>query len=335
MNVRIVGAAASIPAHVMTSKDVVQRVKQESSVRLPLPNNTLEMMTGIKQRYYIADGQQASDLAVDAACKVLAQTNTPLQDIDLIIWASASQDVSEPATAHIVQKKLGINVAVMDVKNACNSFINGVQVAEALLKSGQYRKALVVNGETPSRFIRWDMHSRAALLEHMAGFTFGDAGAAMLLEATDEHTGIFYRKFQSLSQYWDVGGVFAGGSMYTRDLDYSYFRGNAGKLNEIFDIVGPDLLVEACEATGLGIDDFEKVVLHQVTMHYLNIFLNKAQIPREKIVLTLPHYGNMAAASMPVGFSQALERGEIQRGDKVLFLGIAGGLSLGVIMVEY
>ncbi|MEM9954621.1 MAG: ketoacyl-ACP synthase III [Chloroflexota bacterium] len=335
MNVRIVGVAGSIPDCVMTSKEVVQQVKQLSPIRLPLPNNLLEMMTGIKQRHFITDDVQASDLAVDAACRVLAQTNTPLHEIDLIVWASASQDVAEPATAHIVQSKLGINVAVMDVKNACNSFINGMQVAEALLKSGQYRKALVVNGETPSRFIRWDMQNREALLEHMAGFTFGDAGAAMLLEATEQDTGIFYRKFQSLSQYWDIGGVFGGGSMHARDLEYSYFRGKGEKLNEVFDLVGPDMLFDAFEATGLTADDFSRVLVHQVTMNYLKIFLQKTGIAREKVVLTLPEYGNMAAASMPVGFSLAVERGEIQRGDKVLMLGIAGGLSLGIVMLEY
>ncbi|MEO1645227.1 MAG: ketoacyl-ACP synthase III, partial [Chloroflexota bacterium] len=325
MNARIVGVARSVPDCVVTSKEVVQRVKQMSPVRLPLPDNLLELMTGIKQRHYIEDGRQASDLAVDAACKVLAQTNTPLDEIDLIVWASASQDVSEPATAHIVQSKLGINVAVMDVKNACNSFINGMQVAEALLKSGQYRKALVVNGETPSRFIRWDMQNRQALLDHMAGFTFGDAGAAMLLEATDDDTGIFYRNFQSLSQYWDIGGVFAGGSLHTRDLEYSYFRGKGDKLNNVFDLVGPDMLFDAFAETGLQSDDFSRVLVHQVTMNYLKIFLDKTGIPREKVMLTLPEYGNMAAASMPVGFSLAVERGEIQRGDKVLMLGIAGG----------
>jgi acyl-CoA:acyl-CoA alkyltransferase len=335
MRVRIAGLAAAIPSEIVSSREVVQRVKAASPIRLPLPDNLLEMATGIRERHYIAEHLNASDLAVEAAEKALAMAGQTAQDVELVLWASASQDVSEPATAHIVQKKLGIAVAAMDIKNACNSFINGLQVADALIRAGQYRNALVVVGETPSRFIRWDMQSREALVEHLAGFTFGDGGAAFFLEAHEGTGGVFFSKFESLPEYWDIGGVFAGGSMYTRDLDYAYFRGDSSRLNEVFDLVGPDLLLHSLEKTNLQINDFARVVLHQVTIPYLNIFLKKTCIPREKIVLTLPQYGNMAAASMPVGFAEAVKRGEIQRGDKVLFLGIAGGLSLGVVMVEF
>jgi 3-oxoacyl-[acyl-carrier-protein] synthase-3 len=335
MRVRIAASAAAIPPQIVSSREVVQRVKAASPLRLPLPDTLLEMTTGIKERRYIAEHLNASDLAVEAAQKALEAAGWSGDELDLVLWASASQDVSEPATSHIVQKKLGIAKAAMDIKNACNSFINGLQVAEALLRVGQYRKALVVVGETPSRFIRWDMQNRAALVEHLAGFTFGDGGAAFLLEAHEGSGGIFFCKFNSIPEYWDIGGVFAGGSMYTRDLEYSYFRGDASRLNEVFDLVGPELLLQSLEETGLSLDDFARVVLHQVTIPYLNIFLKKTCIPREKIILTLPQYGNMAAASMPVGFAQAVANGEIKRGDKVLFLGIAGGLSLGVMMLEY
>jgi acyl-CoA:acyl-CoA alkyltransferase len=335
MRVRIAACASALPPQIVSSREVVQRVKAASPLHLPLPNSLLEIATGIKERRYIAEHLNASDLAVEAAEKALALAGRSPQDVDLVLWASASQDVSEPATSHIVQKKLGIATAAMDIKNACNSFINGLQVAEALIRVGQYRNALVVVGETPSRFIRWDMQNRAALVEHLAGFTFGDGGAAFFLEGHEGTEGIFFCKFQSIPEFWDIGGVFAGGSMYTRDLEYSYFRGDASKLNDVFDLVGPELLLQSLEETGLRLEDFSRIVLHQVTMPYLKIFLKKTCIPEEKIVLTLPQYGNMAAASMPVGFAQAVASGAIKRGDKVLFLGIAGGLSLGVVMIEY
>lgn len=334
MNVRIVGSAAYLPPDEVTSSDVVQRIHAQSE-NVRIPGNMLEFMTGIKTRRYADDKTNASDLAVAAARHVLVQTSTTPEDIDVLIFASASQDITEPATAHVVQSKLEMSAPAMDVKNACNSFINGLQVAEALIQCGQYRNALVCVGETPSRVIRWDVTDRDDLRTHMGGYTFGDGGAAILLEGTDSEPGIFYRQFRSLSHFWDMGGIYGGGSLHPRDHRYTYFTADATKIYEVVTSLGPDIVLGALEATGLKYDDFARVVVHQVTMPLLKTFLQRTCIPLEKVVLTLPEYGNMASASMPIAFAQSVDRGHIRRGDKVMFVGLAGGISLGVLMVQY
>lgn len=336
MRVRVAGTAYYLPEKIYSSDDVIHRVREHSTKKLPfLTGRLLEMATGIKERRYLDDNQDASDLAVGAVQNLVDKYGFDLKTVDALIFASASHDVSEPATAHIVQHKLGISVPVFDVKNACNSFINGIQVGEALIQSGQYRRILVCNGESPSRFVRWQLDTKEQLREYMAGLTFGDAGTAVLLEPSFDESGIFYRKFESHSHLWDIGGVFGGGSHYTRDLDYSYFRGDSSRLREAFEVIGASLLDCALQETGLTYDDFSRIMVHQVTMSFLDLYLSRTGIPGEKVEITLPKHGNMAAASMGVAFAQAEERGAFQRGDNVLFTGLAGGISLGVMMLKY
>src|ERR1051325_5970796 len=121
---------------------------------LRLPTGLIHRMTGWRQVHIRPEGWQASALAVAAARTALAESPGP---IDLLLFASASQDLIEPATSHIVAAKLGLDCPVMDIKNACNSVINAMQVAEALIGAGQYRRVLVASGEQPSHAVRWDL----------------------------------------------------------------------------------------------------------------------------------------------------------------------------------
>src|SRR5262249_36336518 len=146
-----------------------------------------------------------SDLAAEACRRVLAKTSTACEAIDLLVFASAGQDLIEPATSHVAQSKLGTHAPVMDIKNACNSFLNGVQVAESLLLTGQYRRILVATGEIPSIGIKWTVADKTDLRLSFPGYTFGDAGAAVLIVPAAEMEGIFYRRFAALSQHWDIG----------------------------------------------------------------------------------------------------------------------------------
>jgi 3-oxoacyl-[acyl-carrier-protein] synthase-3 len=336
MRVRVTGVGVYLPDQIVSSTSVMQRIRDCSNPYMQNLNaRLLEMATGIKERRYLDDSCNASDLALKAIQNMAGKIELDLSRVDALIWASASHDVSEPATAHIVQHKLGISVPVFDIKNACNSFINGIQVGEALVQSGQYRCVIVCVGESPSRFIRWHVKDKAELREYMAGYTFGDAGAAVLLEPSDDESGIFYRKFQSHSHLWDVGGVFAGGSLYTRDLDYAYFRGSSERLRDAFELLSAQVLDSALAETGLTYSDFKRIFVHQVTISLLELYSARTGIPLEKVEITLPTLGNMAAASMGVAFALAEERGAIQRGDKVLFTGLAGGISLGVMMLTY
>lgn len=334
MSIRVAAIASALPDDVVTSTAVEQRIKHSSPGLLLIPG-IVKKMTGIERRRYADEATNTSDLAVAACREALSRARVSHDEVDLLIFASASQDVIEPATAHIVQSKLGTRAAVMDVKNACNSFMNGVQVAESLMLSGQYRTALVTTGEVPSRCIKWSVTDYNDFRLSFPGYTFGDAGAAVVLQTTSKNGGIFYRRFYSLSEHWPIGGLMTGGSMHIRGDEFTYFRGDGVALKEAFMSVGPQFLFDALRETGTAFCDYARIFVHQVTMDYLGAFLRVADIPRDRVFMTLAEYGNMAAATLPVGFDLAVQRGEIRRGDKVMFIGLAGGISVGAMMLEY
>src|SRR3954447_20197390 len=181
MNVGITGIAYALPAREVPTAELQRRVAVASG--LVLPPRMFEQATGIKRRRVAADGEYASDLAIDAATKVLADTGTEPHDVDLLLFAGATRDMPEPATAHVVQAALGSKAHALDVTNACNSFLNGIDLARTMVLAGRARRALVVTGETPSRAARPTVAGLAQARSAFAGFTFGDAGAAVVVEA--------------------------------------------------------------------------------------------------------------------------------------------------------
>ncbi|GAA2137954.1 3-oxoacyl-ACP synthase III family protein [Actinomadura napierensis] len=332
MRARITAVAAHLPPRVVTSAEVEARVAAESPGYRSHPT-IVERMTGIRARHVMDAGEQASDLAVAAARRVLAQRGTGADAVDLLIFGSASQDLIEPATAHIVAAKLGASCPVFDVKNACNSFLNGLQTADALIRTGQHERVLVCTGESPSRAIRWTVRDRAQFVDAFAGYTLSDGGAAMLVEASPDG-GIFYRDFAAVSSAWEIGTLPAGGSMHPRDPEFTYFKGDGRRLKDAFLAAGPEIFTTALEKTGLTWDDFAVVAVHQVTLPYLEVLRAALGIPPDRLVVTLPEHGNVASASLPLQLATAVAAGRCGPGDRVALVGLAGGVSLGVMFAE-
>lgn len=332
MRARITAVAAHLPARTVSSAEVEARVTAESDGYRPHPT-IVERMTGIRSRHVMADDEQASDLAVAAAREVLAERGAEPSGIDLLIFGSASQDLIEPATAHIVAAKLGASCPVFDVKNACNSFLNGLQMADALIRTGQHERVLVCTGESPSRAIRWKVRDRAQFVDAFAGYTLSDGGAAMLVEAAPDG-GIFYRDFAAVSSAWQIGTLPAGGSMHPRDPEATYFHGDGRKLKDAFLANGPEIFFTALEKTGLTWDDFAVIAVHQVTLPYLEVLRSILGIPADKLVVTLADHGNVASASLPLQLATARREGRCGPGDRVALVGLAGGVSLGVLFAE-
>jgi 3-oxoacyl-[acyl-carrier-protein] synthase-3 len=328
------GVAAYLPPQQRSSGQVEALIAQ-SSPKLRVPRGIVELMTGIRCRRVAADDVNASDLAAEAGRRVLDKTGVDAADVDLLIYASVSQDLLEPATANIVQEKVGTRCPVFDLKNACNSFLNALQVAEALIQNGTYRTILVTVGELPSRCIKWSLRNREDLRLSFPGYTLGDAGAAALLQPSDNGLGIFYRSFKSASRFWDLGVIPGGGSMHPRGDEWTYIQGDGTRLKDAFFEVGPAILHDALAATGTICADYQRVLVHQVSMPFIRMFLDLSGVPRNKIVVTLPELGNMGAASLPVAFALAEERGEISRGDRLMWIGLAGGISMGVMLMDY
>src|SRR5918997_2324716 len=239
MTVGITGIAYALPAREVPTDELQRRVAEASG--LSLPPRLFEQATGIRRRRVAADDEYASDLAIDAATKVLADTGRDPLDIDLLLFASATRDMAEPATAHVVQAALGGRAHALDVTNACNSFLNGIDLARSMILAGRARRALVVTGETPTRAMRPRLDGMAQARTAFAGFTFGDAGAAALLEPVTTG-GILDVDAETHSEHWTAGGIPGGGSRHPRGDEHTYFSGDGHRLRGIFERIGAGLI---------------------------------------------------------------------------------------------
>ena len=328
-SVGITAAGAFLPTHALSSDEMQRTVAMAHD--LEIPPGILKQLTGIGQRRIAGDDEYASTLAIAAARQAMAAAGLSADDLDLLIFASASRDVAEPATAHIVQAELGSRAHVFDVTNACNSFINGIDIARALLLAGRGRRALVVTGETPTRVIRWQPVSIEQLRRGFAGYTFGDAGAAVILEPVASG-GILDIDTETYSEHWDVGGVFGGGSRYPRDLDKTYFEGDGQVLRGVFEKIGDGILDRIRDRTGMAVQDFVKVLVHQVTLPYLERFVQFTGVPEASLEVTVTELGNVASATLGVQLARVFAG--LDPGDRVLLIGLGGGVSVMTMVWE-
>ncbi|WP_078862111.1 3-oxoacyl-ACP synthase III family protein [Streptomyces sp. NRRL F-5123] len=325
----ITAAAAWLPERSVSSAELQERISAAAGLRLP--PRMVERATGIATRRAAGEGEYASTLAVRAARTALARAELAPGDLDLLVFASATRDVVEPATAHIVQAELGSSAHALDVTNACNSFVNGIDTARAMILAGRARRALVVTGETPSRAVRHAPSGPDQLKDGFAGYTFGDAGAAVVVEPV-ARGGILDVDTETRSEHWPLGGIFGGGSRHPRGDEHTYFHGDGSQLRTVFERFGMRVLDRMRERTGLGWDDFRHVLVHQVTLPYLDRFVELTGVPRDRLVVTVPELGNMASATLGVQLDRV--HGGLAAGDRVLFVGLGGGASVMTMVWE-
>jgi len=223
----------------------------------------------------------------------------------------------------------------MDIKNACNSVINAMQVAEALIGSGQYRRVLIASGEQPSHGVRWSLRDHEQFIRSFPGYTMSDGGAAVILEATDDAgTGILDSSFVAVSRHWQIGTLPTGGSMNPRSIEHAYFDMDGHGLQQAFLELGPEPVLALLEKNRLSWDDFDLVAIHQVALPYLPPIFERLGVADDKSVITIADHGNLASVTLPLQLVRARERGMVAPGSLVLLIGLAGGISLGLMVVR-
>lgn len=331
--VELAAVAAALPERVRSSEEI-EALLAARNPGLRLRPGTLRQRTGIVERRVARDDQQCSDLAADAAREALARAGLRPRQVDLLIFAAAGQDLIEPATAHIVQHKLGTRCPVFDVKNACNSFLNGIQLGESLIRTGSARNALVVTGEICSRAVRWEVGDAEGFRRHFPGYTMGDGGAAAVLAPAREGRGILYRGFASRSRHWGLATFPGGGSMHPRGEEWAYFHADGPALKDAFVVDGPPLLAGLLEEAGANFQEADRIVVHQVGVPYHETFLATSGIPPEKVEGTVARLGNLASASIPVAHALAVEEGRIRPGHRVMWVGMGSGISVGLLVLD-
>lgn len=331
ISTKIVGVGTFLTEPV-SMKTITDRIQKESPI--PVPTRIIQKLTGVKTTYRKQDTVNASDLAAAAAEKALANAGLNIEEVDLIIFASASQDLIEPATAHIIAAQLNANCPVFDVKNACNSFMNGLQVADALMKQGAYKTVLVCTGETPSMAIRWACKTRDEFAQSFPGFSMSDTGGAVVLQTseTEQLTGLLSFEASANSEMWDVGMLGTGGSRAPRDIDATYFNMDGRKLFEAFRNVGCQILFNKLENPDFNWNHFKKIGMHQVSALYNNMLYKELGIPLDKMIDTIETHGNLASNTFPIQYELALK--DLNPGDKFAFIGLGGGISTMFMTVE-
>jgi 3-oxoacyl-(acyl-carrier-protein) synthase III len=328
----VTGTGRYAPDDVWTS-DMVEARVDESSGEWCIPKGIIRLTTGVAERRFASDGMCSSDLAARAAHRALVASGIEPCDVDVVIFASASHDVAEPATANMLQQALGADhAAVMDVKNACNSFLNGLDVAQAFIETGRATRVLVAAGECLSPTIKWEIDGSRDLPIRLAALTLGDAGAACMLEASAApERGLMRGAFESDGRHWDLSTVLAGGSRYGAAPDRMFFECRSAKLQQLAVSRIPALVTDVLTKLDWSLDDVALVVPHQVSISVIERISSLLEFPLERCMVTLDRFGNTAAASIPFALDLAIEKGRATEGDKVLLVGGAAGFSAAVI----
>jgi len=323
----------------MTKRAVVRGVGHYLPERV-VPNSEFEgkidttdewirTRSGIERRHFAAEGENTSDLAVAAARAALKDAGMEADEIDAIVLATSTPDLTFPSAATMVQSALGMTDGfAFDVQAVCAGFIYALTNANALIMSGQAERVLVIGAETFSRILDWEDRSTCVL--------FGDGAGALVLEAqegegTPQDRGILATDLHSDGRYRDLlyvdGGVSTGGSGHVRMLGKEVFRHAVEKLAATAHA--------ALDKAGLSGADVDWIVPHQANLRIIKATAQRMQVPMDHVVVTVQDHGNTSAASIPLALSVGKEQGKIKEGDLIVTEAIGGGLAWGAVVIRW
>jgi 3-oxoacyl-[acyl-carrier-protein] synthase-3 len=319
----VLGCGSYLPEQVVTNAQLAARIDTS--------DEWIVQRTGIRERHIAAEGEFTSHLAIKAAQAALTDAGLDAQSIDLIVLATSTPDNTFPASAVAVQHGLGINHgAAFDLQAVCSGFVFALATADNFLRSGAFKRALVIGAETFSRILDWNDRGTCVL--------FGDGAGAVVLEAQEQpgkaatDRGVVTTHLRSDGRH--KAKLFVdGGPSSTQTVGHLRMEGR-----EVFKhAVGmiTDVIVDAFKATGLNADSIDWFVPHQANKRIIDASAHKLHIAPEKVVLTVDRHGNTSAASIPLALSVARKDGRIKRGDMVLLEAMGGGFTWGSALVRW
>ena len=318
----VIGCGSYLPSHILTNVDLARKVDTSDA--------WITQRTGIQERRIAAVGEFTSDLALAAARRALDAGNIDPQSIDLVVLATSTPDNTFPATAVAVQAGLGITRgAAFDLQAVCSGFVFALTTADGLLRTGAFKRALVIGAETFSRLLDWSDRSTCVL--------FGDGAGAVVLDAVTQSgsrsdRGILTAHLRSDGRHKDKLYV-DGGPSSTQTVGRLRMEGR-----EVFKYAVAmitDVVVAAFAATGYTAADIDWFVPHQANKRIIDGSAQKLGIAPEKIVTTVDRHGNTSAASIPLALSVAVADGRIKQGDLILMEAMGGGFTWGAILLRW
>lgn len=327
----ILGAGHYVPTKVVTNDDLAKL--------MPTSDEWIQQRSGIKERRYIEhDGIGASDLAVPAAKMAVERAGRTLRDVDMIIFATLSPDVTFPGSGCLLADKLGLpGVPALDVRNQCSGFLYSLSIADAWVRTGMYKNVLIVGAEVHSTGIEFAERGRDVTV------LFGDgAGAALVGPSPDDERGLL-----SIKLHADGAGAFdlwipAPGSRHIPRLTHEmidkglhYPKMNGKQVFRWATEKMPEVAEESLRDAGMTIDDIDLFVPHQANMRINQFVAMKLNLPQEKIVHNIDRYGNTTAATIPIGLSESWADGRLKAGTRVLMAAFGSGYTWGGAVLRW
>lgn len=319
---KIIGCGAYLPENIVTN--------EELSKRIDTSDEWIRERTGIRERRIVREGEMTSHLAVEASRRALADAAIDAGELDLIVCATTTPDETFPATATVVQSRLGMmGGAAFDVQAVCSGFIYGLAVADNFIKAGQAKTVLLIGAETMSRLMDWTDRTTCVL--------FGDGAGAVVLqgyegEGTSADRGVLNTMLYSDGRLHDLLYV-DGGPSSTRTTGYLRMKGK-----EVFRHAVTNLsaaIEQSAEKAGVKVSDIDWFVPHQANQRILDATAKKLGVSPERMVSTVAIHGNTSSASVPLALMTAIQDGRIKRGDLLLLEAMGGGFTWGASLVRW
>lgn len=313
----VTGVGSYLPKRVLTNAEL--------SLQVDTNDEWIVERTGIRERRIAAKDEKTSDLAIAASVEALKSAKREAKDVDLVIVATTTPDLTFPATAARVQAELGIPPgAAFDLQAVCSGFIFALTTADNFLRLGQANTALVIGAETFSRIVDWNDRATCVL--------FGDGAGAVVLEAQESETrGMLSSFIRTDGRMHDLLYV-DGGPSETQTTGKVRMSGNAVFRQAVEHISGA--MLEACSRASVALDQVDWFVPHQANQRILDGVARKLSIDTEKVVSTVAVHGNTSAASVPLALDTAIRDGRIKPGDLVLMEALGGGLTWGAALLR-
>ncbi len=318
----VLGCGSYLPTRILSNDELAKSVETT--------DEWIVQRTGIRERHIAAPGELTSDLALHAARAALANARVEADSIDLIVLATSTPDQTFPATAVSVQAGLGITRgAAFDLQAVCSGFVYALSVVDAMLKSGAFKRALVIGAETFSRILDWNDRTTCVL--------FGDGAGALVMEAqlqpgSPADRGILTSHLRSDGRYKSKLYV-DGGPSSTQTVGHLRMEGRDVFKHAIAMIT--DVIDDAFKATGTSAADIDWFVPHQANKRIIDGSAHKLGIAPEKVVLTVDRHGNTSAASIPLALTDAVADRRIKRGNLILLEAMGGGFTWGSALLRW
>jgi 3-oxoacyl-[acyl-carrier-protein] synthase-3 len=318
----VLGCGSYLPSRILSNDELAQSVDTT--------DEWIVQRTGIRERHIAGAGELTSDLALNAARAALANAHVDAASIDLIVLATSTPDQTFPATAVSVQAGLGItHGAAFDLQAVCSGFVYALSVADGLLKSGGFKRALVIGAETFSRILDWTDRTTCVL--------FGDGAGAVVLEAQEQpgektDRGILTTHLRSDGRHKAKLYV-DGGPSSTQTVGRLRMEGREVFKHAVAMIT--DVIEDAFKATGFKAADIDWFVPHQANKRIIDGSAHKLGIAPEKVVITVDRHGNTSAASIPLALADAVADRRIKRGHLILLEAMGGGFTWGSALLRW